>query len=100
MRRACGRDHRKPDSPGRFGQREQGNAGEGRHRAQTPRGKLEVVLEHARTPAAPPAGEGISYLCEGRLVRLGLGLRSRPWARTGARGAVSSSALASHELGP
>ncbi len=65
----------KPDPLGRFGQRKQGNAGKGRRRAQTPRVKLEVVLEHAGTPAAPPAGDGISYLREGRLVRLGLGLR-------------------------
>jgi len=74
----------KPDPLGRFGQRKQGNAGKGRRRAQTPRVKLEVVLEHAGTPCCAPAGDGISYLREGRLVRLGPGLRPRPWARADA----------------
>ena len=46
----------KPDPLGRFGQRQQGNAAEGRRRAQTPRVKLEVVLEHAGSPCCPSRG--------------------------------------------
>ena len=46
----------KPDPLGRFGQRKQGNAGKGRRRAQTPRVKLDVVLEHAGTPCCPSCG--------------------------------------------
>ena len=66
----------KPDPLGRLGQRKQGNAGGGppsgpRRRASSWRSCSSM----REPPAAPPAGDGISYLREGRLVRLGLGLR-------------------------